>query len=151
MNTLKSYSCIISSDVACICKTVKEVLGYLQDAYGDMEESAVFEIKVILNELLVNAVKHGNKGLIDKCVKVNVGITKNDEVFVIVEDEGEGFEYSRSCPCERSQNAPEGIDILDETGRGIFIVKNLCERVKFNEKGNKVVVLKKISKECDRS
>lgn len=150
MKTLKAYCCIIPSDLSCVCNTVKQIIEYLSVTAGPIDEGTVFEIKVVLNELLVNAIKHGNREVTDKSIKINAGITKNNELYIIVEDEGEGYNYMFPGPCEKHMQE-NCFDYLEETGRGIFIVKNLCEKVKFNNKGNKVVILKKILKECIKS
>lgn len=146
VKTLKPYCCTIPSDLNCICSTVKHVLDYLHEAAGCIEESNEFEIKVILNELLINAIKHGNRQEVGKNIKLRAKVSKDDELSITIEDEGEGFDY---C-CQNSVHAATGDDNcfeLDETGRGIFIVKNLCEKVRFNIKGNKIEILKKILKE----
>jgi len=35
---------------------------------------------------------------------------------------------------------------MSESGRGIMIVKSLCDKVKVNRKGNKIIILKSIEK-----
>ena len=99
----------------------------------------MFEIKVILNELLQNAIRHGNKEDSSKEVKIRAGID-NSFVYFIIEDEGKGFDIN----CNGQSESFMDICDLKENGRGILIVKNLCDRVKYNSKGNKIVVLKMI-------
>ncbi|MCX7841901.1 MAG: ATP-binding protein [Clostridia bacterium] len=145
MGTIKVFKCSIRSGVDNICPAVKEVIRYLEDIYGLIDDSSVFELKVILSELISNAVKHGNRENYNKEVKVRAGVTNDGKVFISVEDEGEGHDYN-TFAMKASMSAHQECDIFDmkETGRGILIVNKLCDRVKFNKKGNKVVILKSL-------
>jgi serine/threonine-protein kinase RsbW len=98
----------------------------------------------VLNEVISNAIRHGNKNDVSKHVKLTVGTTENGYAFFIVEDEGEGFYCGEKQFCCTGIVNAEDLSDVKESGRGILIVNNLCDRVKFNNKGNKVVLLKKI-------
>lgn len=144
MKTSKVYNNRIPSDINCICRVIKEIVDFLQNYFGAVEENSLFELKVILNELLLNAIKHGNKEQFNKYVKITAGIDYNHHVYLIIEDQGEGYNYT----CLEQSNLPcdEILDIcnMKETGRGILIVKNLCDNVRFNKRGNKIVIIKSI-------
>ncbi|MCX7749426.1 MAG: ATP-binding protein [Clostridia bacterium] len=144
MKALKLYSIKMLSRIENLSLTVNDIINCLQDCCGDFEECALFELKVILNELMINAIKHGNKEDASKTVKVDFGVFKDRYVFFIIEDEGLGYNYE--CICENNKNRQDFCDLPDmkETGRGILIVKNLCEKMKFNKRGNKVIVVKKL-------
>lgn len=130
---------MLNSEVCNIRNSVNNIVDFIVACYGPLKEDILFEIKVILNELLQNAIKHGNNGDSSKQVKVRTGI-ENSFVYFIVEDEGKGFE--KNC----YNNSEDILNICDikENGRGIIIVENLCDKVKYNTKGNKIVVLKKL-------
>lgn len=140
MKVSKLYDFSINSALCNVCQSVNNIVDFILDRYGPVRDDILFEIKVILNELLLNAIIHGNKEDKTKRVKVRTGID-NDFVYFIIEDEGEGFNFNCSSQPE------ECLDISDlkESGRGILIVKNLCDKVKYNTKGNKIVVLKKLN------
>lgn len=147
METMRKYSCIIASKFDNVSSAVSDITYYLKDVYGQIEECNLFEIKVILNELILNAIKHGNKCDCSKNVKVTAGITRSEHAFFMITDEGSGYDYQ--CMLEKPQFCLDDFtDICDikETGRGIMIVKNLTEKLKFNRKGNKVLVIKKLVK-----
>jgi len=146
LKTLKTYNSKVSSKKENICSLVKDVVKFLCDSSDTINEDILFEIKVILNELLQNAIKHGNKEDSSKSVEVSVGITANNHAYFIVEDEGEG--YDRESACEKQYDPVEMPDICDlkESGRGILIVRSLCDKIIFNKKGNKVIVFKKLIK-----
>jgi len=130
-----------------IRRLVNDIVKFLCDCNGCINDVILFDIKVVLNELIINAVTHGNKGNIDKCVKVKIGITENDYAFFVIEDEGEGFDFKSFI--EKDFEIEDTVDFmqLKESGRGVLIVKRLCDKLKFNDKGNKAVVLKKLNKD----
>ncbi len=146
LNITKTYENWIASDVREVCRIEKEVIEYLQGELGSIEEDSLFELKVILNELTVNAIRHGNRCNPLKYVKVTSGIGKDSFVYVIVEDEGEGYDY-KSLISSHDKTFDDLVESFDfkENGRGIMIVKNLSNSIKFNVKGNKIIVLKKLN------
>lgn len=147
MKTLKTYLCKIPSNVDCLCSAVKDIIAYLNDTYGTIDESVLFEVKVILNELILNAIKHGNKECCEKLVKISAGVTMDERAFIIIEDEGDGCLDLSGFNEDRCRDEPIDFFNLKETGRGIIIVNSLCDRVKFNKKGNKIVILKKLKRQ----
>ena len=144
MKTLRTYNSMIQSDINQVCPAVKGIIGYLSEVYGSIDDCCLFELKVVLNELILNAIKHGNRGNADKQVKIVAGLAEADHVFIIVENEGEGFDYQ--CVMQNMSEPGSLVDICDikETGRGIMIVNNLCDRVKINKKGNKIIAVKRL-------
>lgn len=145
MKTLKLYKNSIPSDTVVACDTAQKIVEFFQSNMNSICQCSLFEIKVILNELMINAVKHGNKCDPEKIVNINAGICPDNYVYVMVEDEGEGYDQQETTLCDS-----DGIDAfnslcdLKETGRGILIVKTLSDSVRYNRKGNKVIILKKI-------
>ncbi len=89
-----------------------------------------------LYELVVNAMEHGNNFDPKKKVYVHVVLT-NDYVFATVEDEGEGFNWKEKMSA-KSQNI---IDCKKERGRGILMARSLCDRLFYNERGNKAFLI----------
>lgn len=142
---MKTYNRIFSSSINNVGFAVKEILGKLEDSCGPLMDCTLFELTVVLNEIVLNAIKHGNKEDESKNVKITTGITENGFVCFIVEDEGCGYDYDNACSENISNIDANDICNAMESGRGIFIVKNLCDCVKVNSKGNKIVVLKKLS------
>jgi serine/threonine-protein kinase RsbW len=141
---LLKYKKEIPSDVNSMCELISGILTFVDDTYGKINDCVRFELKVILNELILNAIKHGNRNELSKKVKISVSILKSGYVLFLIEDEGEGYDYN----CKLKKNVIVEIEDdccdLKETGRGIHIVSNLCDKIKYNRKGNKVIALKKI-------
>lgn len=91
---------------------------------------------IALDEAFVNAVKHGNKFDATKLVKVSAEVSTVEARFT-VEDEGEGFDIS---------SIPDPLDpenLFKTSGRGVLIIHNVMDEVKYNERGNRVEMVKK--------
>ena len=102
-----------------------------------LPDEVTFDIKLATQEAVVNAAEHGNK--YDHSKNVHISCETTDRaVTVTVCDEGLGFD---PC-CVLDPTLPE--NILRENGRGVFLMRNLCDEVRFNDKGNKVTIVKHI-------
>lgn len=91
-------------------------------------------IIVSVTEAVNNAIMHGNKSNPDKKVDIAFKSSPTDISFM-VHDEGTGFDYEH-LP---DPTAPENIE--KDSGRGVFLMKNLADKVEF-EDGGKTVVLR---------
>jgi serine/threonine-protein kinase RsbW len=138
----KLYSTTITSDISNIGSVVKDVLSSVNGLCHSNEEAFMYDLKVILNELILNAIKHGNKEDSSKSIKISVALMETKYLLLQVEDEGGGYDYSCNNTVEIDCT---DIDSLLESGRGMTIVKCLCDKVKLNKKGNKILILKKLS------
>lgn len=141
----KAYNVKIPGCVDCVGTTVDSVLGYVFENFGPLDMCEQFELKVILNELLLNAVKHGCDEDKQKCIHIVAGINRKKEFHLLVRDEGTGFD----CHCLQAKSkGQDESDIMNmkETGRGIVIVRSLCDKIVYNSKGNKVLIVKKLYK-----
>jgi len=110
----------------------------------DLSQEEYVNILVCLSEAINNAITHGNKMDSNKYVKVYCSINK-DTVELAVEDEGDGFNPDE-IP---DPTAPENIE--KETGRGIFIIRNLSDEVRFEKNGSKIIMKFKIKNKDDGS
>lgn len=144
MKIVKTYNRIFPSSINNLGIAVKDVLSNLKTSFGPLMDCTIFELTVVLNEIVLNAIKHGNKEDETKNVKITSGITENGFVCFIVEDEGCGYDYDFTCRNKFANMEVNDVYDVMESGRGIFIVRNLCDRVKVNNKGNKIVVLKRL-------
>lgn len=144
---IKTYDGSIASSINSVGTAVSEVISNIKATYGPLEEGTLFELSVVLNELVLNAVKHGNKEDESKKVRITAGVTENGFACLIIEDEGYGYDYECFCKSKADCAGEDDICSIMESGRGILIVKNLCDRVKVNDKGNKIVILKKLNQD----
>jgi serine/threonine-protein kinase RsbW len=98
-------------------------------------DDAIRKMKITLTELLVNAIDHGNNKDCSKRVTVGHLIDKS-RVVVSVMDEGEGFDPA-AVP---DPTLPE--NLVKDSGRGLFIVRCYVDSLSFNEKGNRITIVK---------
>lgn len=107
-------------------------------------DDILFELKVVLNELITNALCHGNKCELNKVVYVTFKLVSYNYIYISVRDEGLGFKFEVN-----TKSIDDYLDKVNkelcEHGRGLVIVYSLCDKVKFNKCGNKVSILKKLS------
>lgn len=124
---------------------IEEILKSLFDEGICTKQDILFEIKVILNELIQNAICHGNKNDVIKSVKLNVKI-EGDNICIVVEDEGEGYNFKQLLSSINKNDESINCDVQDlkESGRGMILVTNLSEKISFNAKGNRVEVIKRL-------
>ncbi len=91
---------------------------------------------IALDEAFVNAVKHGNKFDANKIVKVSAEVSTKEARFT-VEDEGEGFDVN-SIP---DPTNPE--NLFKASGRGVLFIHDIMDEVTYNERGNRLTMVKK--------
>jgi serine/threonine-protein kinase RsbW len=102
------------------------------------------EIRLGLQEALVNAAKHGNKLDPSKTIVVRYTVTTNQYSWVIV-DEGAGFSPRCNCTdldCDSVHHLP--LD-EDENGRGLCILHEVFDRVHWNREGTQLTLCKIVS------
>lgn len=97
--------------------------------------SFLFDIKLACEEAMINAIKYGNKHNANKVVRITCEITK-EAVVITVEDEGNGFDYKHLCDPTTDEN------LLKTGGRGLFLIRNVMDKFKFNAQGNKITMTK---------
>lgn len=145
MKGLDVYRSCIPSCTDRIGETVADVISSIAKSYGPIDESTLFELKVIINEIMINAIKHGNKEDKSKFVRVHAGLSGTGYALILVEDEGSGYDYGSTCLRHDHTGGPMDVCGIEECGRGIMIVNSLCDRVRVNARGNRILVVKKLA------
>jgi len=121
----------------CIARLIKKIKRL------SLTEEDLFDIKLCLQEALVNAVKHGNKFDQGLAVEVSVEASGN-RLTMQVRDQGEGFD-------ERAVPSPVHTENLTKTsGRGVYLIRNLMDKVEFFDRGRGVKMIKFFKKEIHR-
>jgi serine/threonine-protein kinase RsbW len=90
-----------------------------------------FRFRVALSEALANAIICGNCEDPTKQVEIRAQCLV-DEISVHVTDQGCGFD-PRSVP-----ESVEPDDLENACGRGLFLIRNLMDQVRFNTQGNSI-------------
>ena len=96
------------------------------------------ELRLGLQEALVNAAKHGNHLDPHKIVSVRHAKAKGYYWWVVA-DQGEGFEQPTVCHCPSPDD-----DFVSECGRGLFILNQVFDRVLWSEDGKEIYLAKQI-------
>ena len=161
--TYEKKKCIIGNDITKIWSIVNQIFFNITPF---VKKTAYEGLRIGLYEIIINAIEHGNLGItydeknnalnsntymdildkrIDMAEKVNkkVEITStfdNNNFQIEVKDDGSGFDY---------QNIPSPHDpdkILQAHGRGVFLTSIYYDEVKYIDPGNKVFLVKKITR-----
>ena len=120
-----SISFRFSSEMRQADRVIQACDVYLK-ALGIAEAS---EFRLVLRELLINAVEHGNKKAVERLVKCDVAYLDEWQFCITVEDEGEGFDHL--CLEMKLPDDPQ-----ENRKRGYALIYAFTDRLEFNEKGN---------------
>jgi serine/threonine-protein kinase RsbW len=94
------------------------------------------DVEIAVREALANAVLHGNKEDAEKKVYISCCIRPGSDLFIVIRDEGGGFDPS-AVP---DPTAVENIAL--ENGRGIFLMNVFMDDVHFERGGTEVHLYK---------
>lgn len=123
LSTFEIREFTVCSSLEALEEVREEVLTYYRD-HGGCEAMVM-----AAHELAANAIEHGNKGREQASVRMHLSPRA-----LVVEDEGEGFDWQGSMP---------GTGILHfqgERGRGISMVQLLGDLI-YNDRGNRVTFI----------
>ena len=94
-------------------------------------------IELSLQEALANAVVHGAKEDPTKVVECLVACDEERGILIIVRDPGEGFDPNAIPSCTLGEN------LYSSHGRGIFLINQLMDEVKFHKNGTEIHMVKR--------
>ena len=100
------------------------------------------ELRLGLQEALVNAAKHGNHLDPQKIVSVRHAKSRG-YYWWVVSDQGDGFERPAVCACPDAGALPEDA-FVSECGRGLFILHQVFDQVLWSEDGKEIYLAKQI-------
>ncbi|MDY6780950.1 MAG: anti-sigma regulatory factor [Cyanobacteriota bacterium] len=107
---------------------------------ADIPEEWEPELRLGLQEALVNAAVHGNQ--LDPGKTVVVQFSASDDLYSwVISDEGCGFEQKRDCPGDPEVLLPPE---EAEKGRGLCLLHQIFDRVDWNPKGNQLRLSKQV-------
>ncbi len=98
------------------------------------------DVRLGLQEALVNAAKHGNKLDPNKTVVVEF-FAIEDQYWWIIADQGKGFVPACCCSIEPVQPSD---DDVDESGRGLYILHQVFDQVMWNQQGTELRLCKEV-------
>ncbi len=122
---------LIKSDV----RELKKVEDFLINIFNEynLDKKYFNKIYLCISEAVLNSIKHGNKNDLNKEVSIIVDCSRH-KMNIQIEDEGDGFDI------DMVENPTLKENINKESGRGIFIIKNLSDKIEYNKKGNQVLL-----------
>ncbi|NVM20942.1 MAG: ATP-binding protein [Desulfobacterales bacterium] len=123
----------LSSTLENIDRADKNTKGFL---HGMGLEAEAFAIRVAMREGILNAIRHGSCGDRNRIIRYSLRL-ENNSLIMEIEDEGSGFDWRTSLENKHLSNSG--------SGRGLSIMKAYFADVTFNDKGNKLILRKKIS------
>ena len=128
---------IINSDFAQLSEVEQFITDLCHAAgFGDDQSD---NMAIALTELVNNAIIHGNKQDPRKKVTIKVRYFK-DYITVSIRDEGEGFDPQEVA------NPTDPNNLWKQSGRGIFLVRNLIDKVeiKSSKKGTEFLLTERV-------
>jgi anti-anti-sigma factor len=131
-----SVSFTISSDMRLADRIVAESRHFL----NRMGFETFSEFKLVLRELLINAIEHGNKSRADKQVACAIAMRPNAVFKITVSDQGEGFDHKAL-----DMSIPK--DSKQIRNRGYAIINAFSKKIEFNDAGNQVSAYVKVHQE----
>ena len=108
-------------------RIVESFIDNAKDQYK-LNDDIYGNIMIAVTESVSNAIVHGNQSNSKKSVHLQLALEKSLIRFT-VEDEGNGFDYTNLDDPTLSEN------LSKPGGRGIFLMKNLCDEVSFKKDG----------------
>lgn len=132
------YEWHINSEPVYVRQTVREILTFLDEHIPGQTPEERSDLRLIFNELLLNAVIHGNASDTHKHVHVRLFLNRG-LVRASIIDEGSGYDVAETL-------SRKDDDLLRESGRGMQLVCALADQVTFGHGGRRVTFEKKIGK-----
>ncbi len=115
-----------------VVRSVMNVVREMKCAPGREDD-----IELALTEALANAVVHGAKSDPSKIIECDVACDPEHGMLIVVRDPGPGFDPSKIAdPCH-------GENIYSNHGRGIYLINQLMDEVRFHKNGTEIHMLKK--------
>lgn len=118
-----------------------EEMNKLEPFVDELEKWAGFNeqdssrIMLTLSEAVNNAIMHGNQSNPEKKVFIQTTLDGDQQILKIsVEDEGEGFNPEEIPDPLKDEN------LLNEGGRGIYLIKQYADDIQFSKSGSKVTI-----------
>lgn len=125
----------LSADRNAVDPVVRSVMKLVRETHcADGRDD---DIELALAEALANAVIHGAHNDPSKIVECDVACDQKHGILIVVRDPGPGFDpASIADPCR-------GENIYSNHGRGIFLINQLMDEVRFHKNGTEIHMIKR--------
>ena len=132
MKSIATYHLTLTSER----ENIRQVEPFLRSVHriDEMGEKRFHDLLVSLTEAVNNAIIHGNKCDPEKPVMIDIESTPK-QITCVIHDHGGGFDPA-DIPDPR---LPE--NLLNEGGRGVFLIRHLSDSVEFSATNNGMAVV----------
>jgi serine/threonine-protein kinase RsbW len=131
--------CEIRRDIPATLAAVEEFIAdFRERAQALLDRKSFFGAELLLREALTNAVRHGSHEDPAKLVRCSLRI-KGGRLLIAVEDYGCGFDWRAAWDNHAA--------LPDCSGRGVEILRKYASRVRYNNRGNAVAIVKRFFEE----
>ncbi|MDZ7715950.1 MAG: ATP-binding protein [Balneolaceae bacterium] len=119
---------------------VQKLEGYINELqeWLDFNDNEYSRIMLTLSEAATNAIIHGNKEDPSKKVYINSS-ADSGTLKISVKDEGAGFNP------DEIKNPLKKENLLNEGGRGVYLIEEYADKLSFNKKGNELQMTFKLN------
>jgi serine/threonine-protein kinase RsbW len=126
--TLKAEQQAVDEVVQSVMKAIREA-----DCADGKEDS----VELALAEALSNAVVHGAKCDPSKLIECDIACDRKRSMLIIVRDPGDGFDPTKI------PNPVLGENLLSSHGRGVYLINQLMDDVRFHKNGTEIHMIKR--------
>jgi serine/threonine-protein kinase RsbW len=123
------------ADISTISPVVEWVMDFMRQIGCAVGKE--FEVETSLREALSNAVVHGSKNDPNKIVQFCLACDPERGLLIVVRDQGEGFDPAQIPSPVVGQN------VFSDHGRGIFMINQLMDEVKYERGGTEIHMRKR--------
>lgn len=116
------YNSKIFGDPKKITSIVHDILLDIERSKYSVDEDTRFDLKLILNELLINCHEHGNLNDCEKPISLKLTVDFN-EINIMVHDQGQGVRISKKY----------NVQEFTTNGRGLVLVEALVDQIEYED------------------
>jgi len=134
-NTSLKLKVTLAADREAVDPVVQSVMELVRQIHCEPEKHDAIELA--LTEALANAVVRGAKADPSKIVECDVVSNEDQSILIVVRDPGPGFNPGEI------PNPLRGESVYSDHGRGIFLINQLMDEVKFLKNGTEIHMIKR--------
>jgi anti-sigma regulatory factor (Ser/Thr protein kinase) len=128
-------SVTLAADKNCVDPVVQGIMQLIRQMACAAEKEEA--IQLALNEALANAVVHGAQADPSKVIECDVTCDESRGMLIVVRDPGKGFDPAKIPSPVTGQN------LYADHGRGIYLINQLMDEVKFLKNGTEIQMIKR--------
>jgi len=125
--------------IPCEVDAIEPVIHLVMEGIREMKcvPESEFEVDLALREALANAVVHGCTRDTRKMVQLCVACDESQGILIVIRDPGSGFDPNAIPSPVLGQN------IYSSHGRGVFLINQLMDEVRFARGGTEIRMRKR--------